>query len=113
MCEVAGIGGYKTNHSLRATDATRLYSSGIDEQLVMERTGHRSTEGVRSYKRTSNKQQEAVSDTLRKLQTILFWFNSSQISSNMPTNISTATADHTGAFHFSSSSNITINFNNN
>ena len=36
MCEEAGIVGYKTNHSLRATAATRLYASGVDEQLVME-----------------------------------------------------------------------------
>ena len=40
----AGIPGYKTNHSLRVTAATRLYDSGIDEQLVMETTGHCSTE---------------------------------------------------------------------
>ena len=50
--------------SRRATAATRLYASGVDEQLVMERTGHRSIEGIRSYKRTSSKQQEAVSDLL-------------------------------------------------
>ena len=30
----------------------------------MERTGHRSVEGVRSYKRTSDQQEQAVSDTL-------------------------------------------------
>ena len=30
----------------------------------MERTGHRSIEGIRSYKRTSGEQQEAVSDIL-------------------------------------------------
>ena len=64
MCKACNIQGYKTNHSLRATAATRLYSSGIDEQLVMERTGHRSLEGVRSYKRTSAEQQETVSDIL-------------------------------------------------
>ena len=46
MCKDCGIQGYKTNHSLRATAATRLYSSGVDEQLVMERTGHHSIEGV-------------------------------------------------------------------
>ena len=51
LCETAGITGFKTNHSLRATTATRLYASGIDEQLVMERTGHRSLPGVQSYKR--------------------------------------------------------------
>ena len=28
-------------HSFQATTATWLYESGMDEQLVMERTGHR------------------------------------------------------------------------
>ena len=64
MCIDAGIKGYYTNHSLRATTATRLFSAGADEQLIMERTGHRSTDGVRSYKRTSDQQQEEVSDIL-------------------------------------------------
>ena len=62
MCNAAGISGYKTNHSLRATTATRLYQAGVDEQLIMERTGHRSIDGVRSYKRTSNDQREVLSD---------------------------------------------------
>ena len=62
MCKAAGISGYKTNHSLRATTATRLYQAGVDEQLIMERTGHRSLDGVRSYKRTSDEQRVALSD---------------------------------------------------
>ena len=66
ICQSAGIAGYKTNHSLRATSATRLYQSGVDEQLVMERTGHRSLDGVRSYKRTSDSQREALSDILNR-----------------------------------------------
>ena len=64
MCREAGILGYYTNHSLRATAATRLHQSGIEEQQIMERTGHRSTEAVRSYKRSSKNQQEKVSDIL-------------------------------------------------
>lgn len=32
-----------TNHSLRATAATRLYAAGVDEQLIAEKTGHRSS----------------------------------------------------------------------
>ena len=64
LCKSAEIPGYKTNHSLRVTAATRLYDSGIDEQLVMETTGHCSTEGVRTYKRTSETQRQAVSDIL-------------------------------------------------
>ena len=66
LCKTAGIQGYKTNHSLRATTTSRLYHSGVDEQLVMERTGHRSIEGVRSYKRTSDAQREALSDILNR-----------------------------------------------
>ena len=64
ICEKAGIKGYKTNHSLRVTAATRLFHSGLDEQLIMERTGHRSTDGVRAYKRSSEEQQEMVSRIL-------------------------------------------------
>ena len=40
----------------------------MDEQLVMERTGHRSIEGVRSYKRSSDQQREALSDILNRGQ---------------------------------------------
>ena len=65
MCQNGGILGYRTNHSLRATAATRLHQSGcIDKQRIMERTGHRSVEAVRSYKRASKHQQEQVSDIL-------------------------------------------------
>ena len=64
MCKAAGIVGFKTNHSLRATAATRLYQAGVDEQLIMQRTGHRSLDGVRSYKRTSQEQQVTLSDIM-------------------------------------------------
>ena len=64
MCKAAGITGFKTNHSLRATTAIRLYQAGVDEQLIMERTGYRSLDGVRSYKRTSTEQREALSHIL-------------------------------------------------
>ena len=39
ICRLAEIPGYKTNRSLHATSASRLYQSGVDEQLVMERKG--------------------------------------------------------------------------
>ena len=64
LCREAGISGFRTNHSLCATTATRMYQASIDEQLIMERTGHRSLEGVREYKRTSDNQKEQLSDLL-------------------------------------------------
>ena len=39
-------------------------STSIDDQYIMERTGHRNLEGVCSYKPTSNNQREAHSDIL-------------------------------------------------
>ena len=54
------------NQSLHATATSRLYQAGVDEQLMMEITGHRSLEGVRtngeSYKRSSDTQHETLSD---------------------------------------------------
>ena len=38
----------------------------MDEQLIMERTGHRSTDGVRAYKRSSLEQQALVSRVLNR-----------------------------------------------
>lgn len=45
---------------------TRLYESGVEEQQIMERTEYRSLEDVRSYKRTSDKQRQALSDVLNR-----------------------------------------------
>lgn len=50
-----GLQGKFTNHSCCATCATCMYQNNCDEQLVQERTGHRSN-AVRSYKRTSDQQ---------------------------------------------------------
>ena len=66
LCKSADIGGFKTNHSLRDTAATRLFQSGADEQLIMDRTGHRSVDGIRAYKRVSEDQEKEVSSILNK-----------------------------------------------
>ena len=71
LCSKAGVGGYKTNHSLRVTSATRLFQCGTDEQLIMQRTGHRSTDGVRVYKRSSNEQEALLSKVLNREKSAL------------------------------------------
>ena len=63
LCSKAGIPGYYTNHSLRSTAATKMYHCNIDEQLIMEITGHRSL-AVRNYKRTSDFQLKMASKCL-------------------------------------------------
>ena len=59
-CSEVGIEG-KTNHSLRATGASRLFEANVPEKLIKERTGHRSTDSLRIYERTSVPQQKTVS----------------------------------------------------
>ena len=63
LCQKADLKGHYTNHSLRATAASRLYQQNFDEQLICETTGHRSS-AVRSYKRTSDGQKRAISEAL-------------------------------------------------
>ena len=64
LFKAAGISGHFTNHSLRATSATRMFDAGLDEQLIMSRTGHSSTGGVRSYKRVTEQLREKTSKIL-------------------------------------------------
>ena len=63
LCKKAGFSGFYTNQ-LRASDATRLYEAGVEEQLLMETTGHRS-EAVRAYKPTGDRQKMEVSSILQ------------------------------------------------
>ena len=55
----------KSNHSLRATGTLRMYSSGVPEKVIKERSGYLSREGVQGYERTI-KQQQVVCDILTK-----------------------------------------------
>ena len=64
MCHEAGIGGHKTNHSLRATGASEVFAAGVPEKIIKERTGHRSLEALHIYEHTSSAQHQAVSTIL-------------------------------------------------
>ncbi|KAK3107796.1 hypothetical protein FSP39_022395 [Pinctada imbricata] len=65
MKEITGkaeLQGNFTNHSGKRTCATQLYHAGVDEQEIMQRTGHRSETAVRKYKRTNSALQGHVSE---------------------------------------------------
>ena len=109
LCQAAGIEGFKTNHSLRVTNATRLFASGVDEQLIMSRTGHHSVDGVRVYKRIGEEQQQQVSDVLNsatngkrmKLQSNPESLPDSALSTSMHTSSSTVSRAHFFCFYCS------------
>ena len=63
LAEQAGLKGNFSNHSLRATSASRLYNANVDEQLICKVTGHRSN-AVRGYKHTSNSKLKSLSNIL-------------------------------------------------
>ena len=67
LTDEAGIGsrGKFSNHSLRASTATRLFRDGVDEQLIAEQTGHRSTSALRRYKRADSNLKQTVSDIIQ------------------------------------------------
>ncbi|VDH97602.1 Hypothetical predicted protein, partial [Mytilus galloprovincialis] len=62
--EKAGIDEFYTNHSVRATTATRLFNANIPEQLIREQTGHRSNV-LWSYSRPSEPQKRKASEILQ------------------------------------------------
>ena len=55
---------HKSNHSLRTTSISRMYRQAIPEKMIMERSGHLSKDGVRSYERTSSEQVRSLCETL-------------------------------------------------
>ena len=106
------------NHSLRATAATRLYQAGVDEQLVMEKTGHRSIEGVRSYKHTSEQQLQQLSDILHGSSSTVNYPSHSSTASliqpvQQPLAVQANQRDNSteiSVHHNSASKNMTMNF---
>ena len=63
ICKQAGFEGKFTNHSLKATSASRMYNNNVPEQMIKEITGHQS-DCVRIYKRTSDDVRKVASETI-------------------------------------------------
>ena len=61
----AGFEGHFTNHSLRRGCATRLYKGVVPEQVIVETTGHRSSDRVRKCKCTSSTLKRKASEILQ------------------------------------------------
>ena len=64
ICDEAGVNGKKTNHSLRVSCATSLYTAGVPEKVIQSRTGHSSLESLKKYERITSDQEEAVAKIL-------------------------------------------------
>ena len=64
MSDQAGTSVRYTNHSLRATSASRLFANNIPENVIQERTGHHSLAGLRAYERTTKDQERTAAKVL-------------------------------------------------
>ena len=60
MMSEAGVEGYYTNHSPRATAVSRLFQNDVDDRLIKGLTGHRS-DALQGYKRETEEQLLKVS----------------------------------------------------
>ncbi len=69
MFKEVGITG-KSNHSLRATGSTCLYSANVPETIIQQRTGHQS---LMTYERTSEDQHRAVSNILTEEENVDYY----------------------------------------
>ena len=52
------------SHSLRTYGVTKMFAANVPDKLMMEGSGHRSTDGMRQYKRTSALQEIQVCKAL-------------------------------------------------
>ena len=59
----------------------RLFTSGVPEKLIRERSGHISTLGVRAYERTTAEQMQQVSAVLSGVETVDENFDPTAINS--------------------------------
>ena len=66
LSKESGIGVRYTNHSLRATAITRLFNNGIEEKIIAETSGHKSTKALRVYERTSERQMKQVTHVINQ-----------------------------------------------
>ena len=110
----AHIPGYFTNHSLCVTAATRLYDASVDEDTIMQRTGHRSSQGVRMYKRETEKLKELSSNVLNQVQDhkkVKLDDSSNQSIGDGSENKPSAVSEVIPNMDFGNASNMTINFN--
>ena len=72
ICTDAGVGGNKTNHSLRATGTTALFTAGVPEKVIQQRSGHLSLQGLRQYEKVSSEQQQAACRVLSSCENTTF-----------------------------------------
>ena len=54
-----------TNHSLRTYGVTKMFAANVPEKLMMERSGHRSIDGLWQNERTSALQELQVCSALQ------------------------------------------------
>ena len=86
ICKEGQISGNKTNHSLRATGASKLFHAGVPEKFIQERTGHLSLSGLRHYERTTDEQHRSVSQILSS--SVNATFDKEVSMATMPTTVS-------------------------
>ena len=60
ICAGCELQNTYTNHSLRATAITRMFTGNIPEKVIADKSGHKSIKGLRFYEKTSVLQEQVA-----------------------------------------------------
>ena len=101
LSQKSGIDVHYTNHSLRATAITRMFTSGIPEKVIAETSGHKSMKALRQYEHTSKEQMQAATSSVNidaKLDATQNTDDPAEVKPTVGTN-SSSTPGLSGNFH--------------
>jgi len=76
-----------TNHSLRATSITRMFTSKVPEKIIAEKSGHRSLAALRSYEHTSCELEQAAGRAIVSDDRLSYDNQMAKIESSITTNM--------------------------
>ena len=71
LSKESGIGVHYTNHSLRATAITRMFNCGVEEKIIAETSGHKSTKALRVYEHPSEQQMKQVTSVINQSEMVV------------------------------------------
>ena len=71
LSKESGIGMRYTNHSLRATAITRMFNYGVEEKIIAETSGHKSTKALRVYEHPSEQQMKQVTSVINQSEMVV------------------------------------------
>ena len=82
ICAGCELENTYTNHSLRATATTRIFTGNIPEKVIADKSSHRSIKGLRFYEKTSALQEIVAGEVVSGRDTTVIKEEPDHVSEN-------------------------------